>query len=284
MYEQIIAHLEGPVLTLVLNRPDKLNAYTDQMGGELADAIERADANDAVRVIILTGEGRGFCAGADISAGAGSFDAADAGGTNFGEAGEGSRGPRLIRALFNCRKATIAAFNGPAIGVGLTLALPADIKIAAHNARFGFVFARRGLAPEAASAWFLPQLVGLSRALRWCLTGSIFDAQEALAAGLVSEVTTAEELRARARAIALEIAQNTAPVSIAVTRQLLWRHAAADLPFDLMAHELALLPAMGASADVREGVSAFLERRPPAFPGRVSSDMPPGFPWWSEGP
>lgn len=284
-YETIKYETDGPVLTITLNRPDKLNAYTARMGAELAGALAQADADDAVRAVILTGEGRGFCAGADISAGAGSFDTTSGegaknfgGGENMQRRGEGAG---FVGALFNCKKATIAAFNGPAVGVGITLALPTDIKIASSAARFGFVFARRGLVPEAGSAWFLPQLVGLSQALRWCLSGRVFGADEALAGGLVSEVVEPERLLPRAREIALEIAENTAPVSIALTRQMLWRFAGADHPFDLLKVDGPFAMALGAGGDVKEGVSAFLEKRPPSFPGRVTTDMPAGYPWWS---
>jgi enoyl-CoA hydratase/carnithine racemase len=285
-YEAIRFEADGPTLTITLNRPEKLNAYTAQMGAELADAFHRADADDAVRVVILTGEGRGFCAGADISAGAGSFDTTEggAGAKNFGDGrAQGARasGASFTHAMFNCRKATIAAFNGPAVGVGITLALPTDIKVASTAARFGFVFARRGLAPEAASAWFLPQLVGLPQALRWCLTGNVFNADEALRGGLVSEVVEPDRLLPRAAEIAAEIAANTAPVSIALTRSLLWRFASADLPFDLLKIDGPMAQALGAGADVKEGVSAFLEKRSPVFPGRVSAHMPPQYPWWT---
>ncbi|HYD44080.1 MAG TPA: enoyl-CoA hydratase-related protein [Phenylobacterium sp.] len=281
-YETIRYALDGPVATITLNRPDKLNAYTAQMGEELAQAILAADADDAVRALILTGEGRGFCAGADISEGAGSFDTqGGAGAKNFGTGrGSSSGGPGFVGALFECRKATIAAFNGPAVGVGVTLALPTDIKIASSAARFGFVFARRGLVPEAGSAWFLPQLVGLPQALRWCMTGRVFDAEEALAGGLVSEITAPDALVPRAREIALEIAENTAPVSIALTRQMLWRFGPATHPFDLLKLDGPLALRLGAGPDVKEGVGAFLEKRPPNFPGRVSDGMPPEYPWW----
>jgi enoyl-CoA hydratase/carnithine racemase len=286
-YDTIKYETDGPVLTITLNRPDKLNAYTAQMGAELADAIQAADADDAVRAVILTGEGRGFCAGADISAGAGSFDTTSGeGARNFGGGNVQARrseGAGFVGALFNCKKATIAAFNGPAVGVGITLALPTDIKIASAAARFGFVFARRGLVPEAGSAWFLPQLVGLSQALRWCLSGRVFDAEEALAGGLVSEVVDPDRLLPRAREIALEIAENTAPVSIALTRQMLWRFAGADLPFDLLKVDGPFAMTLGAGGDVKEGVTAFLEKRPPSFPGKVTADMPEGYPWW-DGP
>ena len=283
--------VDGAILKLTLDRPDKLNAYTAQMGAELAEAFRRADQDDAIRVVILTGEGRGFCAGADISAGAGSFDtsAGGAGAKNFGgnraagRAEDGEGGAGFVGAIFNCRKPTIAAFNGAAVGVGITLALPTDIKIASSAARFGFVFARRGLVPEAASAWFLPQLVGLPQALRWCLNGNVFDAQEALKGGLVSEVVAPEALLPRAREIALEIAENTAPVSVALTRQMLWRFGPTDNPFDVLKVDGAFAMALGAGGDVKEGVGAFLEKRKPNFPGRVSDGMPAGYPWWGQG-
>ncbi|MGH6955461.1 MAG: enoyl-CoA hydratase-related protein [Caulobacteraceae bacterium] len=284
-YNAIRCEADGPVLTLTLNRPEKLNAYTAEMGAEFADALVGADENDAIRAVVITGEGRGFCAGADISAGAGSFDTGEggAGAKNFGGAQTRrlrGAGGGFVGALFNCKKATIAAFNGPAVGVGITLALPTDIKIASTAARFGFVFARRGLVPEAGSAWFLPQLVGVGQALRWCLSGRVFGAEEALAGGLVSEVVAPDALLPRAREIALEIAENTAPVSIALTRQMIWRHASASDPFGLLKFDGAAAMALGAGPDVKEGVSAFLEKRPPNFPGRVTRDMPAGYPWW----
>jgi len=288
-YATIRYETDGPIATITLNRPEKLNAYTAQMGAELADAIVEADEDDAVRAVILTGEGRGFCAGADISAGAGSFDTREggSGAGNFGGA-EIRRlrgaGGGFVGALYNAKKATITAFNGPAVGVGVTLALPTDIKIASNTARFGFVFARRGLVPEAGSAWFLPQLVGLPQALRWCLSGRVFDAEEALRGGLVSEVATPEALLPRAREIAQEIAETTAPVSVALTRQMLWRFAGAPDPFGLLKVDGAFAMALGATGDVREGVSAFLEKRAPRFPGRVSADMPAGYPWWRDPP
>ena len=282
-FDQIRYVVDGPVATITLNRPDKLNAFTNQMGRELAQAVRAAGVDDAVRAIILTGEGRGFCAGADISAGAGSFDTKSGeGAKNFGAADGAARedGAGFIGALFDSTKPTIAAFNGPAVGVGVTLALPTDIKIASDTARFGFVFARRGLVPEAASAWFLPQLIGLPQALRWCLSGRVFDAAEALAGGLVSEVVPGDALLARAREIALEIAENTAPVSVALTRAMLWRFGANDSPFEALKVDGPFALALGSGGDVKEGVSAFLEKRAPAFPGRVSADMPAGYPWW----
>jgi enoyl-CoA hydratase/carnithine racemase len=283
-YEAIRYEPDGPILIITLNRPHALNAYTARMGAELAHALRRADADDRVRAVILTGEGRGFCAGADLSSGAGSFDTtAGEGARNFGQGDSvDPAGTSFVHALFNCKKATIAAFNGPAVGVGITLALPTDLKIASTRARFGFVFARRGLAPEAASAWFLPQLVGLPTALRWCLTGNMVEADEALKAGLISEILEPQDLLGRAREIAHQIADNTAPVSIALTRALLWRFASADLPFDLLKIDGPFVKTMGSTPDVREGVSAWMEKRIPAFPGRVTTDMPPGYPWWTE--
>ena len=281
-FQTLLYEVDGPAAVITLNRPDKLNAYTADMGAEMTEALRAADADDAVRAVILTGAGRAFCAGADISAGAGAFDTAGEGARNFGRrSGARDGDPGFIGTLFDLKKPTIAAFNGPAVGVGVTLALPTDIKIACSVARFGFVFARRGLVPEAGSAWFLPKLVGLPQALRWCLHGGLFDAAEALRGGLVSEVVEPDALLARAKAIVAEMAETTAPVSVALTRQMLWRCSGEPLPFDLLSFDGAYAMALGAGPDVREGVSAFLEKRPPRFPGRVSADMPAGYPWWS---
>ncbi|WP_068877551.1 MULTISPECIES: enoyl-CoA hydratase-related protein [unclassified Phenylobacterium] len=282
-YETILYEVDGPMLTVTLNRPDKLNAYTAVMGAELADAFQRADLDDAVRVVIVTGAGRGFCAGADISGGAGAFDAKAEGSVAFAAPGQPRQaGGGFVEAIFNCRKPSIAAINGAAVGVGATLTLPMDIRIASSAAKIGFIFARRGLVPEAGSAWFLPRLVGLPQALRWCLTGALITAEEAKAGGLLAEVVEPEAVLARAREIALEIADNTAPVSIALARQMLWRFAGAPDPFALLKVDGPLSMQLGAGPDVREGVGAFLEKRPPRFPGRVSSDMPPAYPWWNE--
>lgn len=275
---------EAGVMTITLDRPEKLNAYTDAMGRALARAVRAASADDAVRAIIITGAGRAFCAGADVSAGADAFDMAGEGAGNFGarSAESGTRGTQdsFIHALFESTKPTIAAINGPAVGVGITLTLPCDVRIASSNARMGFVFARRGLVPEAGSAWFLPRLVGLPQALRWCLSGRLFDAEEARAGGLVSEVAFPGELLSRAHAIAHEMSDGTAPVAIAMTRAMLWRLGAAASPDDALSVDAAYNMVLGAGPDVKEGVAAFLEKRPPAFPGRVSHDLPAGFPWW----
>lgn len=265
---------EGPLLWIRLDRPEAMNAYTATMGAELAAAFHLADTDDAIRVVILAAMGRVFCAGADVSAGAGAFDTeSGAGATAFGS-GERAADSDFGAAIRACRKPSIVAFNGAAVGVGLTMTLPCDIRIAAETARFGCVFARRGLVPEAGSAWYLPQLVGMGQALRWCLTGALFPASEALAHGLVSEVCPRDELEARARALGLEIAGNCAPVSLALTRRMLWTFGPQDDPSGALAVDAALNIELGKRGDVHEGVAAFLERRAPAFPGRVSSDMP----------
>ena len=275
-YAHITAAMDGPLLILTLNRPDKLNAYTALMGSEIEDAFLKADADDDIRVIVVTGAGRGFCAGADISGGADAFDVSKGAAMFQGARPRSSRGG-FVEAIYNCRKPSIAAINGAAVGVGITLCLPMDIRIASAEAKIGFIFARRGLVPEAGSAWFLPRLVGLDQALRWCLSGRLFGAEEAKDGGLVSEVTAPDQLLARAREIALEIAENTAPVSVAMTRQMLWQYSAAPHPFELLQMDGPLSVELGSGPDVKEGVSAFLEKRKPKFPGKVSKDIPPGY-------
>jgi enoyl-CoA hydratase/carnithine racemase len=278
-YEQINCELEGSLMIVTLNRPDKLNAYTGQMGAEITNAFERADTDDDVRAVIVTGAGRAFCAGADVSGGAKSFDTSGSHGAGV-FAASGTRSGRFIEAIFNCRKPSIAAINGPAVGVGITMTLPMDIRIAAKGAKIGFIFARRGLVPEAGSAWFLPKFVGLPQALRWCLSGRTFDADEARQGGLVSETVEPSQLLQRAKEIAREMTAETSAVSIALTRQMLWRFAGAPNPFELLDIDKPMSVERGGHADVREGVQAFIEKRPPAFPGKVSQDMPSQYPWW----
>jgi enoyl-CoA hydratase/carnithine racemase len=286
-YETITCDIDRPFMVITLNRPNKLNAYTSAMGTEIADAFRSADADDAVRAIIVTGAGRAFCAGADVSGGARSFDTSGQHGAGvFGNrlAKNGARaGSGFVEAIFNCRKPSIAAINGPAVGVGITMTLPMDVRIAAKGTKIGFIFARRGLVPEAGSAWFLPKLVGLPQALRWCISGRIFDADEALTGGLVSEVTEPADLLARAKEIAHELTAETSAVSVALTRQMLWRFAGAPDPFGLLAIDAPMSIERGGTADVREGVQSFLEKRPPSFPGKVSQDMPSQYPWWPDG-
>jgi len=286
-YTQILCEQDGPVMVITLNRPDKLNAFTGVMGMEIADAFQRADADDSVRAVVMTGAGRAFCAGADVSAGAKSFDTNDPHGAgNFGQRlanGGRASGVSFVHAIFNCRKPSIAAINGGCVGVGATMTLPMDVRICSSNAKIGFIFARRGLVPEAGSAWFLPQIVGLPQALRWSITGATFGAEEALRGGLVAEVTAPEDLLARAKAIAIEMTAESSPVSVALTRQLLWRYAAQPDPFHLLSIDGPMSMERGAHADVREGVQAFLDKRKPAFPGKVSRDMPSQYPWWEQG-
>ena len=284
-YANLIVEQEGPLLWVRINRPDVLNAYTNELGAELVRAFGQADADDSVAVVVLTATGRVFCAGADVSAGAGAFDTKSGeGAKNFGNRADGARADsNFIAAMMNCRKPSLVAFNGSAAGVGLTLTLPCDIRIAADSAKFGCVFTRRGLVPEAGSAWFLPRLVGLSTALKWCMTGALVPASEALAAGLISETVPADQVESRARELALEIAQNCSPVALALTRRMLWHFSGEAGPGGALSVDAALNIALGAKGDVHEGVSAFLEKRQPAFPLSVSADMPET-PWWPDRP
>ena len=275
-FNTLLVETEGPILWVRLNRPEVLNAYTAEMGAELVRAIRLADGDDAIKVLVLTGTGRVFCAGADVSAGAGAFDTQSGeGAKNFGSAGSGERADSdFVAAMMHARKPLLVAYNGSAAGVGLTLTLPCDIRIAADNAKFGCVFTRRGLVPEAGSAWFLPRLVGLARALKWCMTGALVPAAEALEAGLVSELVPAEQVEARARELALEIAANCSPVALTLTRQMLWKFSGQDSPAGALAVDARLNIKLGAMGDVHEGVAAFLEKRAPHFPLLVSRDLP----------
>ena len=280
-YEQILYRVEDRVLTLTLNRPEKLNAFTTRMMYELLDALERADADDAVRAVIVTGAGRAFCAGADLASGGGAFDhTAGAKPQAIEEHRDG--GGLVTLRLYESKKPVIAAINGPAVGVGITMTLPMDVRIASSAARIGFVFARRGIVPEACSSWFLPRVVGIARAAEWVMTGRIFPADEALAAGLVSRVVAPDALLDTARALAREIADSTSAVSVALARQLLWRMLGADHPMEAHRVDSRAIYWMGKSADAHEGVTAFLEKRPPRFTLRPSTDMPEFYPWWPE--
>jgi enoyl-CoA hydratase/carnithine racemase len=295
-YETLDVQSAGGVMTVTLNRPDKLNAFNLAMMNELIRAFDQADDDDAVRAVVVTGAGRAFCAGADLSQGAKTFDYAaradrpdkqgtprrEDGSIDWGHESVRDGGGRVALRIFECLKPVIAAVNGAAVGIGATMLLPMDVRLASEAARFGFVFTRRGITPEACSSWFLPRIVGISRALEWTMSGRIFDAQEALEGRLVSRVCRPDELLDTAHALAREIADNAAPVSVALTRQMMWRMLGAEHPMDAHRIDSRSIYARGAMADAKEGVSAFLEKRPANFTDRVSSDMPPFFPWWKE--
>ncbi|MGA2957873.1 MAG: crotonase/enoyl-CoA hydratase family protein [Thermodesulfobacteriota bacterium] len=278
-YECIQCSLDDRILTMVLNRPDKLNAVTNKMLKEMIDAFDHADRDDQVRVIIVTGAGRAFCAGADLSNRENTWmydsekleEHRDAGGL-------------VTLKIFEMKKPVIAAINGAAVGFGITMTLPMDIRVASETARMGFAFTRRGIVPDACCTWFLPRIVGISRAAEWTLTGRVFSAQEALQNGLVSRVERHEELLKTAQEIAREIANHTSAVSVGLTRQLLWRMLGADHPMEAHKIDSQCMYYMGKSPDSSEGVMSFLEKRPPRFQMKPSSDMPEFYPWWKNRP
>ena len=285
-YSQINYEVSEKIATITLNRPDKLNAYTRTMAGEIADAMDRADGDDGVRAVIFTGAGeRAFCAGADLTpdGGGGPFSSSDAVDDLSDERVRDGGGLLTLR-LFQSAKPLLSACNGVAVGVGATMQLAMDMRLAADTARYGFVFARRGIVPEACSSWFLPRLVGMQQAMEWCMTGRIFDAAEAKAGGLVRSVHPQGELMDATRALAREIAENTSAVAVAMTRAMLWRLSATEHP--MMAHRIdsRAIYRLSKGADTKEGVQSFLEKRPPAFPAKVSTDMPDFYPWWEEPP
>ena len=277
-FTQIVYEVSDHVATITLNRPDQLNAFTGVMMREMIAAFDLIDADDDVRVVIVTGAGRGFCAGADLSSGGETFSrgGSDEIPEDVGVPRDG--GGLVSLRIFECKKPVIAAINGPAVGVGVTMTLPMDIRLASESARFGFVFARRGIVPEACSSWFLPRLVGISQAAEWCYSGLVFPAAEALAGGLVRSVHAPEDLLPTAQAIAAEIAENTAPVSVALTRQMLWRMLGASHPMEAHRADSRGIMERGRSDDAREGVVSFLEKRPPSFPVKVSDGLPDIFP------
>ncbi len=294
-FTQIEYEVEHGVATITLNRPEKLNAFTATMMHELIEAFDLVDADDAVRAVVVTGAGRAFCAGADLSAGAATFDydnrsdnprgaspVREDGSIDYSHEAVRDGGGRVTLRIFECLKPVIGAINGPAVGIGVTMQLAMDVRIASEDARFGFVFARRGIVPEAASSWFLPRIVGISQALEWCFSGRVFPASEALAGGLVSHVVPGDELLDTAYALALEIAKNTSAVSVAMTRQMMWRMLGAASPMDAHKLDSRAIYSRGRSADAKEGVMSFLEKRPAVYPDKVSDAMPDFFPWWEE--
>jgi enoyl-CoA hydratase/carnithine racemase len=285
-FETLLYELADGVATITLNRPDRLNAFTPKMMLDMIAAFDATDADDAVKAVIVTGAGRGFCAGADLGSGAGTFGqgSREAERRAAGDTGDVTRdgGGRLALRIFQSLKPVIAAVNGAAVGVGATMQLPMDIRLASREAKFGFVFARRGIALEACSSWFLPRLVGPPTALEWCYSGRIFGAEEAHSRGLVQALHAPDDLLPAARALAAEFVQNAAPMSMAVTRQLIWRGMVADHPMDAHRAESRSLRLRGASEDAKEGIAAFLEKRPAAFPDRVSAGLPELWPEWRE--
>jgi enoyl-CoA hydratase/carnithine racemase len=282
----ILYEVSDGIATITLNRPERMNAFTTEMRDDLIDAFNKTDADDAVRAVIVTGAGKAFCAGADLSEGGNTFNYDELANERRMSAKVGDvyrdGGGMVTLRIFKSLKPVIGAINGAAVGIGMTMQLPMDIRLASTQARFGFVFSRRGIVPEAASSWFLSRLVGMQTALEWCYTGKVFSAQEALANRLVRSLHEPEDLLPAARALAKEIADNTAPVSIALTRQMLWRMAGAEHPMQAHQVDSRAIQARGQSADAKEGVTSFLEKRQPVYPNKVSTDMPEFFPWWDE--
>ena len=282
-YSTIRYAVADAIATITLDRPAKLNAFTNTMMSELIDAFDQVDGDDNVRAVIVTGEGRGFCAGADLTpdSGGGPFSS-DEPVSDFSDPRVRDGGGMLTLRIFQCTKPVIGAINGPAVGIGATMQLPMDMRLASSDARFGFVFARRGIVPEAASSWFLPRLVGYQQALEWCMTARVFSADEALAGGLVRSVHAPDDLIPAATALAREIADNTAAVSIALTRAMLWRNPSAPHPMHAHRIDSRAIYTRSRSGDAAEGIASFLEKRVANYPDRVASDMPQFYPWWDE--
>lgn len=284
-FEQIILDVEDGIATLTLHRPDKMNAFTGKMMQEIIEAFDITDAYDNVKAVIVTGSGeRAFCAGADLSEGAKTFDYEAR--QSSGEAGRTSQediqrdgGGRVTLRIYESLKPVIGAINGAAVGIGVTMQLPMDVRIASDNARFGFVFARRGIIPEACSSYFLPRLVGISQALDWCYSGKVFGAEEAKAGGLVKEIYPQAELMDAAKAWCREIADNTAPVSVSLTRQMMWQMLGADHPMEAHKIDSRAIFERGRTGDAKEGVMSFLEKRQPNYPEKVSDGIAPHYPW-----
>ena len=279
-YTQILYEVADHIATITLNRPEQLNSFTNTMMRELIDSFDQVDADDDVRVVIVTGAGRGFCAGADLSGGGDTFSGGGSDEVSSVKGVPRDGGGLVSLRIFDCTKPVIAAINGPAVGVGVTMTLPMDIRLASDNAKIGFVFARRGIVPEACSSWFLPRLVGISQAAEWCYTGRVMTAAEAKEGRLLRSVHAPDELLPAARAIAAEIAENTSPVSVALTRQMLWRMLGAEHPMEAHRVDSRGIAERGRSADSREGVLSFLQKRPPEFPVKVSDGLPSIFPDW----
>lgn len=283
-FTQIRYEVSDGIATLTLSRPEKMNAFTGTMMQEMVAAFDLVDADDAVRAVVVTGAGdRAFCAGADLTPDGGGHVFANAAPVeSLSDERVRDSGGRLTLRIFQCKKPVIGAINGAAVGIGVTMQLAMDFRLASDKARFGFVFARRGIVPEAASSWFLPRLVGMQQALEWCMTGRVFGAEEALQGGLIRSIHAPEDLLPAAYALAREIADNTAPVSIALTRAMLWRLSAADHPMAAHNVDSKAIYRRSRSGDAKEGIASFLEKRDPVYPDKVSADLPDFFPWWDE--
>ena len=283
-FTQILYDVADGIATITLNRPEKMNAFTNVMMQEMCAAFDLIDTDDAVRAVIVTGSGdRAFCAGADLTPeGGGDVFASGSEVESLSDERVRDSGGRLTLRIFQCKKPVIGAINGAAVGIGATMQLAMDFRLASNIARFGFVFARRGIVPEACSSWFLPKIVGISQALEWCMTGRVFDASEALEGGLVRSVHAPGDLLAEATKLAREIVDNTAPVSVALTRAMLWRLSAEAHPMDAHRIDSRAIYRRSRSGDAREGISSFLEKRAPDYPDKVSIDLPDFFPWWDE--
>ena len=279
-YSTILYDLEDSVLLITLNRPEILNAFNRDMMAEMIDDLDKADADENVRAIIVTGAGRGFCAGADLSAGGNTFNAEARDDREDGLHRDG--GGRVTLRIFECKKPIIAAINGAAVGIGATMTLPMDIRLCSTKAKFGFVFSRRGIVPEACSSYFLPRVVGISQALEWCYSGRVFPGDEALAGGLVRSIHQPDDLLAAAKVIAREIADNTSAVSVTLIRQMMWKMLGADHPMEAHKIDSRGMYFAGKAADAKEGVESFLEKRTANFPLKVSEDMPEFYPWWED--
>lgn len=276
-YSEILFDVSDHIATITLNRPDRLNAFTGTMMKEMIDALDHTDADDDVRAVIVTGAGRGFCAGADLGGGGETF--AKGGSDVQTDVGVPRDGGGLVSLrIFDSKKPVIGAINGASVGVGVTMTLPMDIRLASEHAKFGFVFTRRGIVPEACSSWFLPRLVGISQAAEWCYSGRVFPASEAHEGGLVRSVHAADDLMPAARAIASDIAENSAPVSVALTRQMLWRMLGANHPMEAHRADSRGIALRGPSADAAEGIESFLEKRPAEYSNSVSTELPDLFP------
>ena len=280
-YDEIIYDVSDKVATITLNRPDRLNAFTSKMAVELLKAFDEADNDDDVRVVVVTGAGRGFCAGADLGAGGGTFDNRIRGGAQSITEHRDGGGVVTLR-IYEMNKPVIAAINGPAVGVGITMTLPMDIRLAVGDAKIGFVFTRRGIVPEACSSWFLPRVVGIGQATEWVYTGRVFPATEGAEKGLINHICAPNDLLPKAYAIAREIADSTSAVSVALSRHLMWKGLGYDHPMESHRADSKSIFWMGQSADAAEGVTSFLEKRDANYPMTVPKDLPDFFPWWEE--